>query len=143
MNKIILSGNLGHSATTRDVPKADGSGSTPVVNFSLAVKIGFGERAETLWYGCSWWGERAAKVALWLSKGRRVIVEGEPGLRLYAKRDGSAGAEITVRVGALELLGDGQEREGANGASRVDEAAPAVTSAGAVTVAKIDDDVPF
>ncbi len=109
MNRIILTGNLGHGATVRDVQKADNSGTTPVVNFSLAVKVGYGANAETTWYKCSWWGERAEKCAQWLTRGRRVLVEGEPGLRFWKKRDGSGeGAEIAVRVSNLELLSDGR-----------------------------------
>lgn len=116
MNKIILTGNLGHGATVRDVTKPDNSGTTPVVNFSLAVKIGYGVQAQTAWYGCSWWGERAEKVSQWLTRGRRVLVEGEPGLRMWTKRDGSGtGAEIAVRVTNVELLGDARSDEGASG----------------------------
>lgn len=141
MNKIIFSGNLGHSATVRDVPRGDQSGTQPVCNFSVAVRVGWGERQSTIWYDCSWWGERAAKVAQWLTKGRTVLVEGEPGLRLYQKRDKSTDAVIVVRVSALDLIGPG---------AHVDESTPAAAAPAAVGAAvsgpaqeKVDDDVPF
>ena len=52
MNKIICLGNLGRDAEVRLVPRA--SGSLPVVNFSLAVKIGYGEQERTEWRDCSY-----------------------------------------------------------------------------------------
>ena len=74
MNKLIAMGNLGHSASVRSVDTARGA--QPVVNFSLAVKIGYGEQERTQWYDCHWWGDRAERVSQWLSRGRRVVVEG-------------------------------------------------------------------
>lgn len=143
MNKIILTGNLGHSATVRDVEKADKSGTSPVVNFSLAVKIGYGEQAQTVWYGCAWWGERAVKVSEWLSRGRRVLVEGEPGLRTWTKRDGSGmGAEITVRVSNLELLGDGREAS-APSRDAIEHGDTSRTEPPAKAAENLDEDVPF
>jgi single-strand DNA-binding protein len=153
MNKILLSGNLGRAAEVRMVPKRDQSGETPVVNFSLAVKVGFGEQAESLWYDCSWWGERAEKVSQWLTKGRPVLVEGEPGVRQWQKRDGSGwAAAITVRVVFLELLADGRRAEGAPERERTETTmvagGPGSLATGGTTVtarsaAAAGDDGPF
>ena len=78
MNKITCLGNLGRDAEVRMVPRT--AGAIPVVNFSLAVKIGYGESETTEWRDCSWWGERAEKCSRWLAKGKQLLVVGEPTL---------------------------------------------------------------
>jgi single-strand DNA-binding protein len=102
MNKLIALGNLGHAASVRTVEHPT-RGSQPVVNFSLAVKLGYGERERTQWYECAWWGERAERASQWLTKGKRVLVEGEPELELYEKRDGTKGAKVVVRVVSVDF----------------------------------------
>lgn len=149
MNKIILTGNLGHAASVRDVPRRDGSGTMAVVNFSLAVRLGWGERETTQWWDCAWWGERAAKVAQWLPKGQKVLVEGEAQLETYTKRDGSAGAKLVVVVRDLELIGGRTEGEAASSLGGQAQAAPAERVPGgrdpvpAAAAKKVDEDVPF
>lgn len=112
MNKIILAGNLGHAASVRDVAKRDGGGSTAVVNFTLAVRLGWGEREVTQWWECAWWGERAAKVSQWLPKGRQVLIEGEADMETFVKRDGTAGAKLVCTVRDLKLIGGRSEGSG-------------------------------
>ena len=103
MNKIIFSGNLGRDAEVRLVPQA--AGSLPVCNFSVAVKIGFGERAVTEWRDCALWGERSQKLSQYLRKGQQVVIAGEPSLRVYPKRDGTQGTVMMVRVDDVTLVG--------------------------------------
>jgi len=141
MEKIIFTGNLGHAASLRDVEKADHSGTTPVVNFSIAVRRGWGEREETMWYDCSWWGERAAKAAQWLVKGKQVLVEGEPSVRTWEKRTGGTAAGIVVRVSTLEFLG-GAKSEGAEQRQAERGTAPTGSDVGK-KAAENDQDVPF
>ena len=111
MNKLIALGNLGHAASVRTVEHPT-RGSQPVVNFSLAVKIGYGDRERTQWYECTWWGERAERVSQWLTKGKRVLVEGEPELELYEKRDGTKGAKVVLRVLSVDFADAGSRSEG-------------------------------
>jgi len=87
----------------RLVPQA--SGSLPVCNFSVAVKIGFGERATTEWRDCALWGERAQKLSRYLVKGQQVVIAGEPSLRVYPKRDGTQGTVMQIRVDDVTLVG--------------------------------------
>ncbi len=103
MNKIIFSGNLGRDAEVRLVPQA--AGSLPVCNFSVAVKLGFGERTTTEWRDCALWGERAQKLSRYLCKGQQVVIAGEPSLRSYPKRDGTQGTVMMVRVDDVTLVG--------------------------------------
>ena len=76
MNHITLTGHLGRNALLRTVtlPK----GPRDVLNFSLAVRTGWGEAERTIWYDCSLWGDRSAKLAPYLLKGTRVLLTGSP-----------------------------------------------------------------
>ena len=103
MNKITCLGNLGRDAEVRLVPRA--AGSLPVVNFSIAVKIGYGDSESTEWRDCSWWGERAQKCSRWLTKGKQLLVVGEPTLRTFEKKDRTLGAVISIRVDEVHFVG--------------------------------------
>ena len=104
MNHITLTGHLGRNALLRTVtlPK----GPRDVLNFSLAVRTGWGEAERTIWYDCSLWGDRAAKLAPYLLKGTRVLLSGSPDVRLFQKQDGTTSAALTVAVDDVEFIGD-------------------------------------
>lgn len=136
MNVGTFAGRLGRDADLRQ-------GDTPqksVCNFSVAVNVGWGEKKRTLWVGCAIWGERAEKLAQYLTKGSAVTVSGDVDLRTYEKKDKTQGAEITCNVQRLTLQGGGQER--------ADDEAPqtlAEKSKGKAPASDEDfnDDIPF
>src|SRR3954470_19677490 len=105
MNQGIFSGRLGRTADLKN------TGRDSVCNFSVAVDVGWGEKKRTLWVGCALWGERATKLAQYLTKGTAVTVSGDVDLRQYDKKDGTAGAEITLNVQRLTLRGGGERGE--------------------------------
>ena len=83
MNKVILLGRL-----TRDPEsKTTASGKT-VCRFSVAVdRIGKDKGADFI--GCVAWEKTAEFVAKYLSKGRRVLVEGRIQTGSYEGQDGT------------------------------------------------------
>lgn len=99
MIAATIVGRLGKDAEVKQL-----QGGT-VINFSVAVDTGYGDKKETLWIDCAKWGEKTG-VAAYLKKGQQVALTGEPGLR---KWDG--GATITLRVATLELIGSKQQSE--------------------------------
>lgn len=107
MNTGTFAGRLGRNADLRQGDQPSKS----VCNFSVAVNVGWGDKKRTLWVGCAIWGERAEKLAQYLTKGTAVAVSGDVDLRQYEKKDGTAGAEITCNVQRLTLQGGGEERE--------------------------------
>lgn len=149
MHEGIFAGRLGHDASVRQA----GQSGTPVCNFSLAVDVGWGDRQETLWVDCALWGDRAEKLAPYLTKGKAVTVAGDVGLRQFEKRDGSAGASITVNVQRVTLQSSAEKPNGdAKPASGYDmKAAEAREKAAMATqqrvpaqaTADLDDDIPF
>lgn len=74
-------------------------------NFSVAVKIGFGQQATTEWRDCALWGVRAQTLTRYLIKGQQVIIAGEPSLRSFQKKDGSTAMVMDVRVDDVTLVG--------------------------------------
>lgn len=106
MNTGHFAGRIGRDAELRYTQSGK-----QVAGFSLAVDERRGGEKSTLWIDCSIWGERAEKLAGYLSKGTSVAVAGEVGVRTYEKRDGGMTASLTLNVRELTLLGGGGERE--------------------------------
>ena len=132
MNIGIFAGRLGRDGEVRTTPSGK-----QVLNFSLAVDtFGGGDKKETLWIGCSVWGERADKLAPYLSKGKQVTVSGDIGIRQYTTQAGDARAEMTCNVQRLTLQG---------GADKPSErpAAPATASRSEPAQDEFDDTIPF
>lgn len=100
MNSWNFTGNLGGDAETRFLPNGDA-----VVNFSVAVKAGYGDKAVTTWARCSMFGKRGEAVAQYLLKGSQVGVVGEVQLRPWTGKDGIEKQSLEVRVNDLTLLG--------------------------------------
>jgi len=49
-----------------------------VCNFSVAMKAGFGDKAQTVWLDCAIWGKKAeGGLPEYLKKGQQVAVSGE------------------------------------------------------------------
>lgn len=94
MIKTFLTGRLGKDAEVKTL-----EGGKKVMNYSVAVEIGYGENKSTLWVDCAQWSEKTG-VAEYLKKGTQVAVTGEPGIRKW-----EGGAAMTLRVDKVELLG--------------------------------------
>jgi len=141
MNNWNFTGNLGKDAETRFTPGGDA-----VVQFSVGVKSGYGDKATTTWARCAMWGKRGEAVAQYLTKGQLVGISGEVTLREYTDKDGAKRSSLEVRVNDLTLLGkrDGEQsapRSDSTHAQNTSRSAPAQNSGGAF--ADMDDDIPF
>lgn len=90
MIQLQFIGQLGKDAEIREV------GQTKVINFSVAVSFGYGEKKSTIWVECSKFGEKTG-IADYLKKGTKVYVSGEPSIRTWEK-DGKSGASLNLRV---------------------------------------------
>lgn len=106
MNQLSIAGRLGQEASHKVLPSGK-----EVVNFTVAVDKGRGENKKTIWVDCSLWGERAAALGPYLTKGKQVAISGEFDLRVFEKKDGTPGASITCDVKSLTLMGGGERSE--------------------------------
>lgn len=95
MNLFAFTGNIGGDV------KVNNAGGTAVANFSVAVKAGYGDKAQTIWIACALWGKQAeSKLIDYLVKGQGVAVSGELSTR---EHDGKT--YLQVRVGTIDLVG--------------------------------------
>lgn len=140
--KIIVVGNLGKDPEMRYMP--DG---TAVTQFSVATSRSWTDKAsgqpreETLWFRVNVWGRQGEIANQYLSKGRKVLVEGQiqgdpntGGPKLYTRGDGTMGASFEIRADTVRFLsskGEGGQEGGEEGS---------YAGAGA---AHEEDDIPF
>ena len=125
-------GSLGKDSEVKEI------GSTKVINFSVAVNTGYGDKKETIWIECAKFGEKTG-VAEYLKKGTKVYISGQPGLRSYDKKDGTHATSFTLRVNEIELIGSGDTVAYTKPAEAATPSAPLAT----VTTAAPVDDLPF
>lgn len=105
MNVFTASGNIGRDAEVRN------AGGTSVAGFSLAVKSGYGDKAQTVWVDCSLWGKQAESgLVQYLKKGQFVVVTGELGTREHEGK-----TYVTLRVNNVTLGGKQDAQKSAQG----------------------------
>ena len=126
MNVCFFIGRVGRNAELRQTPSG-----AQVLNWSMAVASGYGDKKITLWIDCALWGERGAKLAQYILKGHLLEAHGELGTREHEGK-----TYLTLRVLDVTLI---QPREGAQ------DNRPAPQQAARATPAQedMDDDIPF
>lgn len=103
-NKIHITGRLGQDSETRFMPNGD-----PVLSFSVADDIGFGDKKTTQWWRCSMFGKRGETLAQYLKKGQQVVVHGDCTMREWATNEGEKKHSLECRVSDVDLVGGKRE----------------------------------
>jgi len=104
MNVFTATGNIGNSAETKYLPSG-----AAVANFNLAVKAGYGDKAQTMWVRCALFGKRAeGGLIQYLIKGSQVAVSGELSTREWKNKEGETKTSIELKINELTLLGGGK-----------------------------------
>lgn len=123
---LTVTGRLGKDCETREMQNG-----TKVVSFSVADDVGYGEKKRTQWIKCSYFGDRAAKLAQYLTKGSLIEVTGSASTEAWVKKaDNSPQATLTVNVMDVRLHGGGKKDE-------------AEAPKGRATAPIADDEIPF
>ena len=138
INVVAISGNL-----TRDAElKENRSGASSILNFSVAVNDRRKNNETGEWedyanyVDCTIFGNRAEKLAQYMTKGTRVALTGK--LRFSSwEKDGQRRSKLTVIANDIEFLSRGGEG-GGNGGGSASPAAPAQAAS-----EDYEDDVPF
>ena len=141
MNKAILIGNL-----TRDPETTTTSSGITKCNFTVAVQRRFANaqgvrEADFIPVVC--WRQTAELCSRYLSKGRKVAVEGSIQTRTYDAQDGTKRYVTEIVADSVEFLGSREE----GGRQNFDAPAPAPrasapANSGAFTEVD-DDELPF
>lgn len=116
---VIIVGNLGRDPEMRYTPSGQA-----VTNLNVATSRQYttnsGEKVkETTWFRVSVWGKQAESCNQYLRKGSKVLVEGrmnsDPatgGPKLFAKNDGSMGANFEITAQTVRFLSSRKEDAG-------------------------------
>ncbi|MFW0778596.1 MAG: single-stranded DNA-binding protein [Rickettsiales bacterium] len=133
MNVFSATGNLGQDCKTNNV------GGTAVCNFSVAVKAGYGDKAQTLWIDCALWGKQAeSRLPDYLVKGQQVAVSGELSTR---EHDGKT--YLQLRCNNVDLIGKRDDSVAPSSPAPQQQAASAPAAGNGPAPDFDDSDIPF
>ena len=104
LNKIMLIGNVGSDPEMRYTPNGKA-----VTSFRMATNYRYagsdGERREeTEWFRVSVWGRQAESCNQFLSKGKRVYIEGRLHSRSWEGQDGQMRTSLEVSANRVIFL---------------------------------------
>ena len=104
LNKILLIGNVGSEPEMRYTPNGKA-----VTSFRMATNYRYvgsnGERREeTEWFRVNVWGKQAESCNQFLSKGKRVFVEGRLRSRSWEGQDGQMRTSLEVSANRVIFL---------------------------------------
>ena len=110
-SRIIVVGNLGRDPGMRYTPSG-----TPVTNFSIAVNrrrpSGGGEFVdETDWYRVAVFGRQAEIADQYLSRGMKVLVDGQPRINTFVGNDGVERTNVEINCDNFQMLNTREENE--------------------------------
>ena len=129
MNIFVASGNLGKDIELRTTQNGKTVGS-----FSLPVKQGWGDHEKVSWIDCKLLGERANKLAQYLTKGTKVTVAGEFVYEEW-ETDGVKKGKPVVIVSEIDLHGSKNQGQ--------QPSQPQSQPAAPQNFDNFDDDIPF
>lgn len=132
MAVIVIAGRFTKDAEIRQTQ--DGK---IFARFGIAENVYRNGRQEAQFFDCQLWGQRAEKLAPYITKGGAATVFGTLQLREYTAQNGEKRTALDVSVNDITLQGGGQD-------SRTQPAPPQARQAvHPAQAADIDDDVPF
>ena len=98
LNKVMVIGNLAKDSELAHV----GENNTAKLSFRVLATTGYGDHEHVEGFNAVLWGKRAEALAQYLSKGKRVYVEGELRTRSY-EQDGQTKYFTDLRVSQITL----------------------------------------
>lgn len=129
MSVFSITGRLGADCELRQTQKG-----TKVAQFTVAEDRGYGDRKETIWVKCALFGERAEKIAPYLTKGTMVEAWGQISASAFKGKDGNPRASLDLNVQEIKLHGGGKKDEPVADKGR---------AARGQALADLDDGIPF
>ena len=135
LNKMLVIGNLGGDPEMRYTPNGD-----PVTSFNVATNRRYttrdGEqREETEWFRVTTWRQLAEQCNQYLTKGRRVYVEGRLKTSTWTGQDGQTRFSVEIDANQVVFLDSGPMGPGGEGGEEGDM--------GAQPPARGKDDLPW
>lgn len=109
-NNWVLIGRLTRDAEGKSLPSG-----TFVANFTIASETGWGDHKKTNFWKVRFFGQGAAAIIQWLTKGKQVSIAGEAQTDTYAKNVNGVAVDVseTVMVArSVQLLASPQGSSG-------------------------------
>ena len=103
-NVWAITGRLTKDAEYRML--ASGKG---LLTFNVAVNTGWGEYKKTTFAKVQQWGDRGAKLAPYLTKGKLIATAGTLTVSSWQGRDGVEHTDLVLDTNSIQLLGGGDE----------------------------------
>jgi single-strand DNA-binding protein len=119
--RLVLVGNLGRDPEMRYTPNGTAVTSLSVATSRKYTTADGQQKEETVWFRVSVWGKQAEPCNQYLSKGRKVLVEGtlvpdeNGGPRIWTDKEGKPRASFEVRANTVRFLDS--KRDSAPGAA--------------------------
>ena len=139
-----VGGTLGRDPESRST-----SGGVKVVNFSVAVEKGFGDRASTSWFNIIAFDKNAEFAEKYLKKGKPVVISGDLQVRSWDdKQTGQKRTSTEIVAYKIDFAdsgsrGNSNEPRTSTQAPRQQAAPQARATAPAEDAFTSDDDIPF
>jgi single-strand DNA-binding protein len=151
INQVVLMGNLTRDPELRQTPNGQN-----VTSFSLALNRSYKDASgdwqeATDYVDCVAWANLAERVAQYLAKGRRVLVQGRLQSRSW-EQDGQKRSKLEVLVNDVTFLdgrGEGGDSASSDAPARNTETKKKAAPKDDVVIEDIDDkpinldDIPF
>ena len=146
INKVVITGNLTRDPELRETPSG-----FQVLSFGVAVNDRRRNPQTQQWedyanfVDCTMFGNRAASVSRFLSKGSKVAIEGKLRWSQWQAQDGSKRSKLEVVVDELEFMTSrdgGQQPQPPQGMQQGTAQAYAAMGVQPQAVA-YDDEIPF
>ena len=114
LNKVMLIGNLGQDPEMRYTPSG-----RPLTKFRIAVDRSWtsadgDKKSETEWFNIVAWGKLAEICNQYLSKGRRVYIEGRLHTRSWQDDNGANHSSVEITANEMIMLDESPIEEEMN-----------------------------
>ena len=146
INKVFIAGNLTRDPELRETPSG-----FQVLNFGVAVNDRWKNQQTQQWedrpnfVDCTMFGNRAASVSRFLSKGSKVAIEGKLRWSQWEAQDGSKRSKLEVVVDELEFMSRDGQQQGQQRAQGMQQGTAQAYAAMGVQPQAVayDDEIPF
>jgi single-strand DNA-binding protein len=103
MSKLV---RVGRDAEVKYLPNG-----TAILNFPAVYDVGYGQNKKGQWINCAMFGDRATKVAEYITKGKQVVIYADDVcIRDWEKPDGSKGFNLECKLVSFDFVSDGQQQ---------------------------------
>ena len=98
MDKCIFLGR-----TTKDIELRYTTDNLAIGKFSIAVDTGYGDKKKTNFFNCTVFGKQAETMQKYVTKGRKILLEGEALQNTYTDKNGNNVNTVDFRVISFEF----------------------------------------